>query len=64
MQRKVESSSSLQHMRTAVWNYLKTLVESKNKTLDTPNAVKASALLRLVCALKGIAAFKYNSNFT
>ncbi|CAG7720553.1 unnamed protein product [Allacma fusca] len=57
--RKIESTSSLMHMRTAVWTYLKTLVNRTTKVIKASHAVQASSLLRLICALKGIAAFKF-----
>ena len=60
-QRKVDSQDSLTKMREALWTYLRSIMvqaKENNLTLNDNTVVQASSLLRLCCALKGIAGFK------
>lgn len=55
--RNRETNSSLQALRDELLNYLSTIV-SENGKLTESVVVKASSLLRLYCALRGIAGIK------
>ncbi|CAL8102119.1 unnamed protein product [Orchesella dallaii] len=58
--RKCDSTNSLSRMREALFLYLEKFLSPNCKTIDSSNVVRASTLLRLICALKGIASFKFN----
>ncbi|CAH0382391.1 unnamed protein product [Bemisia tabaci] len=61
--RNKESNNALQSLRTALLHHLEEIVElSKGGKLPKSHVVQASALLRLYCALRGIAGIKFQEN--
>lgn len=59
-QRKSDAPNSLSNMRESIFTYLRQILEESRKegNLNNGGVVKGSSLLRLLCALKGIAGFK------
>ncbi|XP_021962074.1 integrator complex subunit 2 isoform X2 [Folsomia candida] len=62
--RKSDAPNSLSNMRESIFTYLRQILEESRKegNLNNGGVVKGSSLLRLLCALKGIAGFKFHED--